>query len=180
MPASRAALVTAASTPLALPVMIEAPFGRDFTYSVTRLGAAKCLLPTIAIRIGTRSARGRYAFADVVDVLLEHLAELLGLAVIVVWIGPAVPRVQDLARHTGDAVGDVQAEDRVNVRVHAAQLAFDDRRDDRARVLDRHTLTHAKRPADPTRVQHPHVGMVLLHSLDEHVRVALWRENEER
>ena len=44
----RAALVAAASTPLALPVMIEEPFGSDVTYSVTRSGAAKRRLPTIA------------------------------------------------------------------------------------------------------------------------------------
>ena len=48
MPLSRAALVAAASTPLALPVMIDAPRGSETTYSVTRAGAAKCLLPTIA------------------------------------------------------------------------------------------------------------------------------------
>jgi hypothetical protein len=41
-------LVAAASTPLALPVMIEAPAGRDLTYSVTRAGSEKCRLPTIA------------------------------------------------------------------------------------------------------------------------------------
>jgi len=50
MPFSRAALVAAASTPLALPVMIEARGGSDFTYSVTRARSEKCLLPTIAAR----------------------------------------------------------------------------------------------------------------------------------
>jgi hypothetical protein len=45
---ARAALVAAASTPLALPVMIDAFGGSELTYSVTRAGSAKCLLPTIA------------------------------------------------------------------------------------------------------------------------------------
>src|SRR5258708_6814885 len=48
MPLARAAFVAAASTPLALPVMIEARGGSDFTYSVTRSGSEKRLLPTIA------------------------------------------------------------------------------------------------------------------------------------
>ena len=47
---SRAALATAASTPLALPVMTDTPRGSDFTYSVTLSGSAKCRLPTIATR----------------------------------------------------------------------------------------------------------------------------------
>src|SRR5438132_1367350 len=48
MPLARAALVAAASTPLALPVMIEAPRASELTYSVTRSGWEKCLLPTMA------------------------------------------------------------------------------------------------------------------------------------
>jgi hypothetical protein len=43
-------LVAAASTPLALPVMMEARGGSDFTYSVTRSGSEKRLLPTMATR----------------------------------------------------------------------------------------------------------------------------------
>jgi len=50
IPFSRAALVADASTPLALPVMIEARGGSDFTYSPTRERSEKCLLPTIATR----------------------------------------------------------------------------------------------------------------------------------
>jgi hypothetical protein len=49
-PLARAALVAAASTPLALPVMIEARAGRDLTYSATRSGSEKRLLPTMATR----------------------------------------------------------------------------------------------------------------------------------
>ena len=49
IPFSRAAFVAAASTPLALPVMMDARGGSDRTYSTTRPGSAKCRLPTIAI-----------------------------------------------------------------------------------------------------------------------------------
>jgi hypothetical protein len=41
-------LVASASTPLALPVMIESFAGSELTYSVTRAGSEKCLLPTMA------------------------------------------------------------------------------------------------------------------------------------
>jgi len=50
MPFARAARVAAASTPLALPVMMEARAGSDFTYSATRAGSEKRLLPTMATR----------------------------------------------------------------------------------------------------------------------------------
>ena len=50
MPLSRAVFVASASTPLALPVMIDARGGSPFTYSATRSGSEKCLLPTIATR----------------------------------------------------------------------------------------------------------------------------------
>jgi hypothetical protein len=50
MPLARAAFVAAASTPLALPVMMEARGGSDLTYSVTRSGSEKRLLPTMATR----------------------------------------------------------------------------------------------------------------------------------
>jgi hypothetical protein len=45
---ARAALVAAASTPLALPVMIEERGGSELTYAVTRSGSGNRLLPTIA------------------------------------------------------------------------------------------------------------------------------------
>jgi hypothetical protein len=48
IPLARAALVASASTPLALPVMIEAFGGSELTYSATRAGSEKCLLPTMA------------------------------------------------------------------------------------------------------------------------------------
>lgn len=48
MPLARAAFVAAASTPLALPVRMEAFAGSELTYSETRAGSEKCLLPTMA------------------------------------------------------------------------------------------------------------------------------------
>jgi len=45
---ARAALVAAASTPLALPVMMEDRGGNEFTYAMTRSGSENRLLPTIA------------------------------------------------------------------------------------------------------------------------------------
>ena len=50
IPFSRAALVAAASTPLALPVMIDARGGSELTYRATRDRSEKCRLPTIANR----------------------------------------------------------------------------------------------------------------------------------
>jgi hypothetical protein len=43
-------LVAAASTPLALPVTIEARAGSERMYSATRSGSGKCLDPTMATR----------------------------------------------------------------------------------------------------------------------------------
>ncbi len=45
---ARAAFVAAASTPLALPVMMEERGGSELTYAVTRSGSENRLLPTIA------------------------------------------------------------------------------------------------------------------------------------
>src|SRR5713101_3675353 len=116
MPLARAALVAAASTPLALPVMMEARGGSDFTYSITRSGSEKRLLPTMATFKMRRLAGGRRVHADGVNVLLEQAAELERLAVIGIGVGPAVTRVQHLAGNRGYAVGDVQPEDRIDVR----------------------------------------------------------------
>jgi hypothetical protein len=49
-PRARAALVATASTPLELPVMIEARGGSPLTYSATRSGLEKWRLPTMATR----------------------------------------------------------------------------------------------------------------------------------
>ena len=74
----------------------------------------------------------------------------------------------------------MQPEDRVHVRRHAAEVAVEDRAHDGARVRDGHPLAHAVRTADPAGIQHPHVGVVPVDALDEHVRVALRRQDKKR
>src|SRR5205807_6791115 len=132
---ARAAFVAAASTPLALPVMIDARAGSELTYSVTRSGSAKCRLPTMATR---NLSCGGSALADHRDVLVEHRTQLGRLAIVVVGVGPAVSCVEDLARHTRHMVWNVQAEHRIDVSVDPTKLALQHCADDGACMSDRH------------------------------------------
>src|SRR5258708_1943312 len=125
-------------------------------------------------------AGGRCALADHLDVLLEHRAQLLGLAVVSLRIGPGRPWIQDLGRDVGHLVRDLQTEHPVRVSRYAVQLALDPRPHNRARVCDRHPLPHSVRPAHPACVEHPHVHVVAVDAVDEHVRVPPPRPHEKR
>ena len=75
----------------------------------------------------------------------------------------------------------MQAEDRFDVGRRIAQSSLDHRAHDRTRVRDRHPLAHPIRTADPTRVEHPHLRVVTVDAIDEHVGVCLgWQDEEWR
>src|SRR4030088_2305821 len=118
MPLARAARVAAASTPLALPVMIDARGGKALTYSLTRSGSENRRLPTMATRMGGLLAGSGGALADGVDVLLEHAAQLERLAIVVGGVRPALAWIQDLLRHVGHGVRNPQPEDGIDVCRH--------------------------------------------------------------
>ena len=124
------------------------------------------------------------------EVLHEQGAQLLDLTLEVGGAVPALSRVEQLVRNVGAALGDRQVEGLVSLELDVCELAGVDSVEDGASVLERAALawslsvdflfrcvgvlltTSGSTGTNPTGVEEPGVGTVLLDLLGEHSGVA--------
>lgn len=107
------------------------------------------------------------------EVLVEELAELVDLLGEGGGGGPALLGVEELVGDTGAGLGDGQVEDSVGLVLGLGELAGVDGVQNGTGVLERATLAAGGGTGtDPTGVEEPGVGLVLLDLLGEHGGVA--------
>lgn len=114
------------------------------------------------------------------EVFVEECAELVDLILEGGGGGPAVLGVEELVGDTGAGSGDGQVEDVVGLVLGIGELAAVDGVQDGTSVLERATLAAGGGTGtDPTGVEQPGVGLVLLNLLSQHGSVAHGVEGQE-
>lgn len=114
------------------------------------------------------------------EVLVEEAAKLVDLVLEGGSGGPAVLGVEQLIGDTGAGLGDGQVEDLVGLVLGVGELTAVDGVQDSTGVLEGATLaTSGSTSADPTGVEQPGVGLVLLDLLSQHGSVAHGVQSQE-
>jgi len=114
------------------------------------------------------------------EVVVEELTELLDLSLEVGGTGPALGRVEDLVGNVAAGLGDLEVEGLVGLVLVVGELAAVDGVEDGTSVLERATLAASGGTGtNPTGVEEPGVGLVLLDLLGEHGGVAHGVESQE-
>jgi hypothetical protein len=114
------------------------------------------------------------------EVVVEELTKLLDLSIEVGGTSPALGRVEDLVGNVAAGLGDLQVEGLVSLVLVVGELAAVDGVEDGTGVLERATLAASGGTGtDPTGVEEPGVGLVLLDLLGEHGGVAHGVESQE-
>lgn len=116
------------------------------------------------------------------EVLTEQLAKLDNLLVeAVVASGPSVLGVEELVGNVGAGLGDLEVEDFVVLVLDICKLTRMDSIENSTSVLERATLaTLEGTGTDPTGVQEPSVGLVLLDLVRKHLGVPHGVKSQER
>src|ERR1700694_4966456 len=99
---------------------------------------------------------------ELLEVLPEHLGELLRLRVVGGGVARGAARIEDLRGYARHRLRDREAEYRFRTRLHAVERPAERSVHHRARVTQLHALAHAVRPAGPAGVHEPHARVVLL------------------
>ena len=121
---------------------------------------------------GSQDVRGGLVRV-LLEVLVEQVTQLGDLILEGGGAGPAVLGVEQGLGDTGAGLGDGQVEGVVGLVLDSGEVAAVDGVQDGAGVLERATLaTGGGAGADPTGVEEPGVGLVLLDLLGEHAGVA--------
>lgn len=114
------------------------------------------------------------------EVLVEQSAELLDLALEVCGTRPALGRVKQLIGDVGASLGHREVEGVVDLVLDVCELAAVDGVENGTSVLERATLAAGGGAgSDPTGVEEPCVGLVLLDLLGQHLCVAHGVEGKE-
>jgi len=108
------------------------------------------------------------------EVLQEELAKLLNLSLEALGTSsPGVLGVEQLRGHTGAGLGHLEVEDLIGLVLDLGQLSRVDGVEDGTRVLERAALASlGEAGADPTGVEQPGVGVMLLDLVGEHLGIA--------
>ena len=114
------------------------------------------------------------------EVLVKEAGKHFRRGVVCGLVGPTVARTQDLRGHAGALGDDVEAEDRIALRLRARERPAMDRVDDGARVLQADAFSDAVRTAAPSRIHEPDARVVLAHLLREELGVLARMPDEER
>ncbi|KAF5214868.1 hypothetical protein ECC02_012483 [Trypanosoma cruzi] len=100
------------------------------------------------------------------EAFLEHHHQLFRRLIELPHVLPGLAWVQQMLRHFGDVLRDVQAPAGVLLVFRPVECPVVDRVDDRTRDAQRHALrTTVRAAASVTSVQQPHAAVVLLHLL---------------
>jgi hypothetical protein len=115
------------------------------------------------------------------EVLTEELAQLDNLLLEAVGTGsPGLGGVQEIIRHIGARLGDLEVEDLVRLVLDIVELATVDGVENGTSVLERATLAAlGVAGTDPAGVEEPGVGLVLVNLVREHLGVLHWVESKE-
>src|SRR5208337_4115142 len=114
------------------------------------------------------------------EVLVKEAGKLFRRGVVCGLVGPTVARTQEFRGHAGALGDDVEAEDRIALRLRARERSAMDRVDDGARVLQADAISDAVRTAAPSRIHEPDARFVLAHLLREELGVLARMPDEER
>lgn len=152
-----------------------------FEKSKFRSQQASCsLFPTLHHRPSLDNVLSGFA-GVLLEVLDEQAAELSDLLVeALVASGPSLLRVEKLTGDAGAGGGDLEVEDVVVLVLDLGKLATMDGVEDGAGVLERASLAALRETgADPSGVEQPGVGIVVLDLLGKHLGVAHGVERQE-
>jgi len=127
---------------------------------------------TLDLRTGLDDLLGGLARV-LLEVVVEENTKLLDLALEVGGTGPALGGVEDLVGNVAAGLGDLQVEGLVGLVLVVGELAAVDGVENGTSVLEGATLAAGGGTGtDPTGVEEPGVGLVLLDLLGEHGSVA--------
>mmetsp|Transcript_5492 Transcript_5492/g.9933 ORF Transcript_5492/g.9933 Transcript_5492/m.9933 type:complete len:483 (+) Transcript_5492:1383-2831(+) len=113
------------------------------------------------------------------EVILEHAAELLGSGVVGVLVGPGVPGVEHVSLDSGEALGHGEAEDLVGLELGVVDASVEDGVDAGAGVLDAHAFSDAVASSGPPGVDEVGLCSVGLELLLQELGVAGGVDGEE-
>lgn len=120
-----------------------------------------------------------YSILVTLEIVRELGSKLLARSFVACTVGPTVDRAEDVGVDTEYGFRHLQAESPHCVSLGHVKRIIMDRIDDGTGLRKIHALANAEAATDPARVDKPHLRIMFLALLSEHLRVLVGMQGQE-